>query len=457
MNSSQQPSSDHAENAQPPPIDPDFAEQQLADEIDDVVPARGLQLVPMVGLGGSAGSIQALTEFFRAMPPDSGMAFVVILHLSPTHESSIADLLGRVTSMPVVQAKDEQKVEANHVYVIPPGKYLAAGDDQLRLSELQSDRGRRMAVDLFFRSLADTHGAHSAAIILSGADGDGAIGIKRIKERGGLTIAQDPEQAEYSDMPRAAIDTGMVDWVLEVSQMPKRLLAYRSTASRIKLPPEDRPPPAPAAQGEADRDEAALREVLAYVRRRTARDFSRYKRATILRRIARRMQVNGVDNLPAYLEFLRTHAGESGALLQDLLISVTNFFRDHEAFEALGPQIDELFKNKAETDSLRVWVPACATGEEAYSIAMLLLEHAAKIDAAPDLQVFACDLDEMAVRTARIGLYPEAIAADVSEERLRRFFVKHHHGYQVRRDLREMVLFATHDLFRAMPRFRGWT
>jgi two-component system CheB/CheR fusion protein len=434
-----------------PAIAPDFAEEILQYEIDNIVPTRGYQMTPMVGLGGSAGSIQALGEFFRAMPADSGMVFVVILHLSPTHESTMAEVLGRATTMPVVQAEDGQKVSGDHVYVIPPGKYLTTVDGHLRLIDLKSDKGKRVAVDLFFRSLADTHGPHAAAVVLSGADGDGALGIKRIKERGGLTIAQDPDEAEHPAMPRAAISTGMIDWVLSVGDMPKRLLEYRDNEERLRLPPEDGPQPAPPAKVTPDDGEAALRDVLVFLRTRTGCDFSYYKRATIVRRIARRMQVNGVHDLPAYLAYLRTHLGESGALLQDLMISVTNFFRDRDAFRALERHIPHLFEGKGQSDSLRVWVPACATGEEAYSIAMMLLEHAEKLDSPPEIQLFACDLDDSSIRAARAGHYPETITADVSEERLRRFFIKDHSGYRVRRELREMVLFATHDLLKDAP------
>ena len=311
---------------------PDFFEETFADEIDNIVPTRGYQMTPMIALGGSAGSVQALAHFFQAMPPNSGMVFVVILHLSPTHESSMADYLGRATTMPVVQAEDGQRAEPNHVYVIPPGKHLTTVNGHFRLVELKSEKGKRVAVDLFFRSLADTHGPHAAAVVLSGADGDGALGIKRIKERGGLTIAQDPEEADHAEMPRASINTGMVDWVLAVSEMPKRLLVYRDNEVRLKLPPEEGPPPAPALHTAVNDGEAALRDVLVFLRTRTGCDFSYYKRATIVRRIARRMQVNGVVSVPDYLIYLRTHPGEAAALLQDLLISVTNFFRDRDAF-----------------------------------------------------------------------------------------------------------------------------
>lgn len=429
-------------------LDPDEAEQR--EEIDNIIPTRGYHMLPLVGLGGSAGSIAALRSFFGAMPADSGLAFVVIIHLSSEHESSLAELLGRTTTMKVMQARDGIKVEANHVYVIPPGKHLTAVDGHLKLTDLAREHGKRVAVDLFFRSLADTHGPHAAAIVLSGADGDGAIGIKRVKERGGLTIAQDVNEAEQTGMPRAAVETGMVDWVLPVAEIPARLQEYYRRESRIGVPAEEAPSPATPSRESSDR-EAALRELLAFLRMRTGRDFSCYKRATILRRISRRMQVNGVDEISGYLALLRTNPGEAGALLKDLLISVTNFFRDHEAFDALTARIPELFAGKSQNDVVRVWVPACATGEEVYSIAMLLTEHARTIEFPPALQVFGCDLDAEAVQAARAAFYPEAITADVSAERLRRFFTAENKGYRVRRELREMVLFAAHDLLKDSP------
>ncbi|MEA3187238.1 MAG: two-component system, chemotaxis family, CheB/CheR fusion protein [Chthoniobacter sp.] len=434
-----------------PAMGPDEIEQELGVEMDNVVPSRGYDLTPMVGLGGSAGSIGALQEFFKAMPADSGFVFVVILHLSPEHESTMADLLGRVTTMRVVQAVDGQKVEPNCVYVIPPGKHLASTDGRLGLTDLDKQFGTRVAVDLFFRTLADSHGPHSAAIVLSGADGDGAIGIKRIKERGGLTIAQDPDEASHGSMPRSAIATGMVDWVLKVGQMPGRLMEYAANEQRLKLPSEEGPQPAAVTAPPPSESEKALREVLVFLRSRTGRDFTYYKRATILRRISRRMQVNGVTDMPGYLDFLRTHPGEAGALFQELLVSVTNFFRDREAFAALEARVPALFAGKGTGDVVRVWVPACATGEEAYSLAILLCEHAGLMDSPPALQIFATDLAEDAVATGREGLYPPAITADVSETRLRRFFVKEHRGYRVKRELREMVLFAVHDLLKDSP------
>jgi len=434
-----------------PQVTPDLVEQDYPDEIDNIVPTRGYTLLPMVGLGGSAGSMAALQSFLSTIPADTGMAFAVVVHLSPEHSSILPEILGRFTRMEVFAAQNGQPVKANCVYVIPPGKHLATVDGHLRLTDIVATKGVRVAVDLFFRSLADSHGPHAAAIVLSGADGDGALGIKRVKERGGLTIAQDPAEAEHKGMPQSAIATDMVDWVLPVAQMPAGLQDYFSSESRLRVPSEEGPQPAEVLRPALDEDETALRDVLAYLQTRTGRDFTYYKRATLIRRIARRMQVNTTHTLPSYLTFLRTHPGEIGALVLDLLISVTNFFRDRECFDSLEKIIPDLFRDKQSEDSIRVWVPACATGDEAYSIAILLLEHARTLADPPAIQVFGCDLDEAALKTARAGFYPEAIAADVSEERLGRFFTKEPYGWRIRRDVREVVLFATHDLLKDAP------
>ena len=434
-----------------PNITSDLVEQEVGEEIDNIIPTYGYQQLPMVGIGGSAGSIRALQAFFEQMPPESGVVFVVIMHLSPDHISAMPEMIQKWTKMQVLQAIDGTRVEANRVYVIPPGKHLTASNGHLKLTDLDRDHGRRVAVDLFFRSLADTHGPHAAAIVLSGADADGAVGIRRIKERGGLTIAQDPNEAEHDSMPRAAIDSGMVDWVLSATQMAERILDYIALEDRLKLPSEEGPQPAAGPRKVAAEPEEALREILVFLRTRTGRDFSYYKRATIVRRISRRMQVNGVAEMTSYLAFLRTHPGEAGALQKDLLISVTNFFRDRDAFTALEARIPELFEGKRQGDTLRVWSPACATGEEAYSLAIMLIEHARRLDTPPAIQVFGCDLDDEAIQAARAGVFPETITADVSEERLRKFFVKEHRGYRVRREVREVVLFATHDLLKDAP------
>ncbi|WP_255428144.1 chemotaxis protein CheB [Ramlibacter cellulosilyticus] len=417
--------------------------------MDNIVPSHGYRKVPVVGLGGSAGSIDALQVFFSTMPAGSGLAFVVVIHLSPDHESALTDVIQRATRMRVVKVDHVLEVEPDTVYVIPPGKLLEARAGRLEASTLpEGHRGRHVVVDVLLRTLADSHGAHTAGVVLSGADSDGASGMKRVKERGGLTVAQDPDEATHGEMPRCAIATGMVDWVLPVQDMPSRILSYFRLESAVQLPPEADPDGPPLRPDAAESD---LRDVLAFLRTRTNRDFTQYKRATILRRIGRRMQVNGVDNLGAYLNCLRTRPGECQALLQDLLISVTNFFRDPDCFNALQVHLPSLFQGKGPGDTVRVWVIACATGEEAYSIAILLAEYARTLETPPAVQVFATDLDAEAVQVAREGLYPAAIAGDVSEERLRRFFVKEQRGYRVRRELREMVLFAVHDVLQDPP------
>jgi two-component system, chemotaxis family, CheB/CheR fusion protein len=284
--------------------------------------------------------------------------------------------------------------------------------------------------------------------VLSGSGGDGAIGIKRIKENGGLTVVQEPGEAEHDGMPRSAIATGMVDWVVPVAEMPNRLLEYQRIQGRIRLP-EENPPVLTGIEGSAD--ENALRETLSFLRMRTGHDFSCYKRGTILRRIGRRMQVNSIEELPAYLAFLRLHPSEAMALLQDLLISVTNFFRDQEAFQALQSELPKLFADKSSDDQVRVWVPGCATGEEAYSLAMVLSEYASNLNAPPQIQVFATDLDQGSINAARAGIYPDTITADISEERLRLFFTRESAGYRIRRGMRETVLFALHDLLKDPP------
>ncbi len=431
------------------PVPPDPTEIEAADTLDEVIPSASYHSLPIVGLGGSAGSLAPLQEFFRRVPPEPGLAFVVVLHLSPDHESSLAEILQRCTSMPVLQVSGRTKLALNRVYVIPPAKQLLMDDGHVILEEFERDRGKRTTIDLFFRTLAETHGASAVAIVLSGADADGSIGIKRIKERGGLTIAQAPDECEQASMPRAAIATGMIDWVLSAAEMPSRLMEFRSNGQRLnvaKLVERTLD-----VSTESTTGESALKDILGALRAHTGRDFTGYKRGTILRRIARRMQVNGASDLPAYHTLVRTSPAERKALLQDLLISVTNFFRDAAVFESLWTSLPELFKDKGPSHTVRVWVPGCATGEEAYSIAMLLCEYAAQLETPPQLQVFATDLDEQAVAVGRLGQYPESISADISEERLRHFFVKTKDHYRVTQRVREMVLFAVQDLLRDAP------
>jgi two-component system, chemotaxis family, CheB/CheR fusion protein len=433
-------------NKAPAPVGETLSAPEVALKIGAAAQEGGSMSV--VAIGGSAGSLDSLRKFFSSLPADTGMAFVVVMHLPPEHESSLAEILQRDASIPVVQVTDPVKAEPDHAYVVPPGKQLAIEDGKLLPFEMSRRKGLHVTVDLLFRALAQAYGPCATAIVLSGGDGDGAMGLKRVKELGGLTIAQDPHEAIVDSMPRAAIATGMVDWILPVADIPARLIEFQESGRRIQLPPEKENV---VEVRNEEKDERALRDVLSFLNARTGHDFSVYKRATVLRRIGRRMQCNGTENMGAYLLFLRSHPGETGALLQDLLISVTNFFRDQEAFLALESLLPALFKGKGPGDQIRVWVPACATGEEAYSIAILLTEYAEKFPEPPQIQVFATDLDRRAIESAREGRFPHTIVADVSEERLHRFFAEERGSYRVRRSIREVILFAVHDLLMDSP------
>ncbi|MFL6335238.1 MAG: chemotaxis protein CheB [Pyrinomonadaceae bacterium] len=413
----------------------------------------------LVALGASAGGIRAFKEFFTHAPERSGMAYVVILHLSPEHESHLAEVLQSSTRMPVTQVTESVKVEPDHVYVIPPNKSLSVLDGSLVLSEVTRAEERRAPVDIFFRTLAETHGPRAACVVLSGTGADGSMGLKRVKENGGVAIVQNPSEAEYPDMPRSSIATGLVDMVLPVAEMPARLVSYRDKLKRIsenggaeEEEDDDGSSAEPAAKDGREAEDQALAAIITQLRLRTGHDFTSYKRPTVRRRIERRMTVTQAADLGEYALYLREHPEEARALLKDLLISVTNFFRDHNAFLSLERNfIPRLFENKGPGSHVRVWVAGCATGEEAYSLAMLLAEYAETLASPPSIQVFASDIDEEAVQSARAGFYTINDAADVSPERLRRFFTKVRDGYSVRRELRELVLFAQHNLLKDPP------
>ncbi len=427
------------------------------DPADSVLPASASQALnfPVVGLGGSAGGLEALIRLFGQMPAKPGMAFVVILHLSPSHESNAAAIVQRVTDMPCVQVSEATRIAVDTIYFIPPGFDLLMDDGHLRPTPREQLRGVHLAIDLFFRTLALVHRERAVCVVLSGTGSDGAVGLTRIKEQGGVTIAQTPEDAGYDGMPRAAIATGMVDIVLPAVDVAQRLIDLWANAQRIRLPDADNISPFVKNvddPGDAQRAESALQEVMALLRTYTQHDFRHYKRATVLRRIERRLQVNRLADLPAYRDFLHAHPDESGPLLQDMLISVTNFFRDREAFDALEREvIPQIVESKGPGDPVRAWVAGCATGEEAYSLSMLLNEHAAHQSQAVDVQIFATDIDERAIGVARKGLYPDGIIEDVPPSRLRHFFVKELDQYRVAGAVREPVLFAVHNLLRDPP------
>jgi two-component system CheB/CheR fusion protein len=408
---------------------------------------------PVVGIGASAGGVQALLRFFENAPADMGMAFVVVLHLSAKHVSSADKVLQNVTRMRVSQVNGPTQIEANHVYVIAPGKSLTMADGYLNARNAEPTAGRPVTIDRFFRSLADAHGQRAMCIVMSGTGSDGAVGIASVKEKGGVTLAQEPNDAEYAEMPQNAIQTDQVDLVLPVVEMPQRLLDIWNNAKRIALPELE--PTTLGPDERADRRgeaELALQAILATLRARTGHDFRFYKRATMLRRIERRLQVNGVPDLIAYRDLLRDNPRETAALLKDMLIGVTSFFRDREAFESLERGVlPALFHNRADGDQVRAWVAGCSSGEEAYSLAMLLCEQREALHSSANIQVFATDIDESAVARARAGLYPESIMTDVRPSTLRRFFVKTDSRYEVVKSVREKILFAMHNVLRDPP------
>jgi two-component system CheB/CheR fusion protein len=328
----------------------------------------------IVGIGASAGGIQALQAFFEALPEETGAAFVVVVHLDPQSHSDLSSILATRTRMPVVQVAATQELQPDHVYVIPPDRSLHINDHEISAAKFDEPRGQRAPIDLFFRSMAEQHD-DGFAVILTGAGSDGSIGVRAVKEGGGIILVQDPNEAEYPSMPRSAIATGVADFVLPVRELAARLVEL--VRNRETLPISD------AYQF----DEDLLRRILAHVRVRTGHDFSQYKRSTVLRRIARRMQITRSQSPQDYYDFLRDNADEAQGLLGDLLISVTTFFRDAGVFEALTTRVlPQLFEAREPDETIRIWVPGCATGEEAYSIAILLLEEAARHELRPAIQ-----------------------------------------------------------------------
>ena len=396
----------------------------------------------IVGIGASAGGVEALTHFFEQVPADSGMAYVVILHLSPDYDSQLAQILQGVTPIPVSQVTKTVHVEANQVYVVPPDKQLQMNDGTIVVRPNARLEDRRAPVDMFLRTLAESHGPTAIAVILSGTGANGSMGLKRVKEKGGAVFVQNPREAAFNEMPRHAIATDLVDDILPVAQIPARLMTYRQGLGMVSIP-EDAP------QRPEDQQQA-LREVFTQLRVRTGHDFSNYKRSTLLRRLERRISIQNLDSLPAYSAFLREHPEETHALLKDLLISVTNFFRDGNPFSYLEQQVLPILTRRGK-ETLRIWVAGCATGEEAYSLAMLCAEQTMGVFDAPKVQIFATDIDEDAIATAREGLYTLNDAADVSADRLSRFFTKEGEEYRIRREIREMILFANQNVLKDPP------
>jgi two-component system CheB/CheR fusion protein len=396
----------------------------------------------IAGIGGSAGSLEALEQFFTNMPADSGIAFVLIQHLDPTHKDILPELLQRFTKMPVQKAIDGVKVRPNNVYVIPPNKDMAVSQGRLRLTSPAMPRGQRLPIDFFFRSLAEDAEERAVGIIFSGMGTDGTLGVKALKDKLGMVMVQAADEAKYDSMPRSALDTGLADFTAPAAKLPARLVSY--VRHFVYAPAE--PEVSKQAAG-------TLQKVLALVRGRTGHDFSFYKKNTVFRRIERRMSVHQLATLPKYLRYLQLHPDEQDNLFKELLIGVTSFFRDPQAFEAVKKALPAVLRGKPRKSLVRVWAVGCSTGEEAYSLAILLKEYLQETKQENDyrVQIFATDIDKAAVGKARQGLYPANISADVSPERLHRYFTKEETSYRVRKEIREMIVFAPQNLINDPP------
>jgi two-component system CheB/CheR fusion protein len=395
---------------------------------------------PVVGIGASAGGLEAFEQFFLHISKDSGMAFVLVSHLDPNHASFLTEILQRTTSMQVIEAADQIAVQANCVYVIPPNRDMAIFHGKLQLSIPHEPRGQRLPIDAFFRSLADDQQENAVGIILSGTGSDGTLGLRAILGAGGISLVQEPATAKYDGMPSSAIQAGYATHVAPAEQMPGLLLA------------NVHPQPYRFESSDASAATKELAHILLQLRTVTGHDFSLYKKSTIGRRIERRMLQHNIEDMGIYARYLKENPNEVRLLFKELLINVTNFFRDNEAFTELQSQIlPQLCKDKPENYIFRVWVAGCASGEEAYSLAILLREQMDVAHHTFQVQIYSTDLDGDAIVTARIGFYPLNISQDVSPERLRRFFVKEESGYRIKKDIREMVVFAVQNIIKDPP------
>jgi two-component system CheB/CheR fusion protein len=404
---------------------------------------RAIQSLPVVGIGASAGGLEAIEGFFANTPSDIKIAFVVIQHLAPEHKSIMGSLLKKYTNLKVSEVKDGAKIEPGCVYLNPPSRDVSIADGRLYLSEPTQVRGTRLPIDYFFRSLAESKGDKSICIVLSGTGTDGTLGLKAIKGAGGMAMVQEETQAKYNNMPRSAIDTGLVDYVLPVEKMATELLKY------VKHPYIGGPKKPPTAK---EKFENYLQKIFMLIRSTTGHDFSQYKMNTIRRRIERRMAVHQLNKISEYVAYLQKNPSEIKTFFKDLLITVTNFFRDTKAFKALNDRVIlPMVKNKPAETAIRVWVPGCATGEEAYSVAILFSEAMNLLNKHFIVQIFATDIDADAIEHARLGVYPDSIAADLSTERLKHYFLKEENAYRVKKQIREMVVFATQNLVKDAP------
>jgi len=402
--------------------------------------ANDSPVVHYVGIGASAGGLEAIEEFFSHMPEKSNLAFIVVQHLSPDYKSLMVELLSKKTKIPVHRSADGMTVKPNNIYMIPPKKNLSIFHGRLVLKEKNNTRGMNLSIDIFLRSLAEDKAERAIAIILSGTGSDGTRGVRAIKEQGGMVMVQDETTCKFNGMPRAAVSTGVADFILPPKNMPEQLMAYVGHPYVIGRKTNET----------LLEDESGLSQIFTKLREKTKVDFTYYKPSTITRRIQRRMSVNQVDRLSDYVSHLQKYPVEIMTLYKELLIGVTNFFRDADAMEALMESMADLI-DQAKNRELRFWVTACSTGEEAYTIAILAKEAMEKLGVARDIKIFATDLDRDAIVHAGNGIDPESIAADLTPRMLGKYFYRKEEYYQIARHIREMVVFAQHNLVKDPP------
>jgi two-component system CheB/CheR fusion protein len=396
---------------------------------------------PIVGIGASAGGVEALENFFAHMPTDCNMAFVIVQHLDPHHKSMMDSLLAKQTHLQISDAADGVRVNSGQVYLKPPGKDMIIRDKRLHLQEA-TEKGKRLQIDTFFRSLAADQKEKAICVILSGASNDGTLGAKLIKGEGGLVVVQDEKQAQYNSMPKSVINAGVADIILPVEEIPQELLRYTQHPF-LGREPKDTP---------EEKFEKDIQSILMMVRTSTGHDFNLYKRNTVRRRIERRMALQQIHELPNYRRYLRQNSDEIHELFKDLTINVTSFFRDAFAFQILKEDVlQRMLAQKPANSSLRIWVPGCASGEEAYSIAMLIVEISEELEKFFDIKLFATDINQEAIEAARSGIFPDSIVSDITAERLKRFFAKKGSTYQVDSKIRDVIVFAAHDVTRDPP------
>lgn len=412
--------------------------KKLAEEVNS-----GSNSPYIVGLGASAGGLEALQQFFTAIPSNSGMAFVVVQHLSPDYKSMMVELLSKTTSMPVLKVENGMEIQPNHVYIIPPKTQMTIYKGKLFLEESDYSKGLLLPIDTFLKSLADDQGEKSIGIILSGTGSDGTRGITSIKGAGGMVMVQQKDTAKFSGMPGSAIATGLADYIQPPGKMPEILINYIKHPYLTNTANDTHP---------LLNEDTYLNQLLSILRDQTGVDFSQYKPTTILRRIERRMGIAQVVSLEEYLSYIKHSPDEAKALYKDLLISVTRFFRDLESYNELKEKVIPDMVNRAEPGkTLRIWVAGCATGEEAYSIAILFADYIEKSERKCEVKVFATDIEKEAMEYAARGIYPESIAADLPEPQMRRFFTKEGGSLKVSSSIRQMVVFASHNLISDPP------